>query len=68
MQDYSLLVLDFTAKQINGFIDLNSMKDCQLNYFSPRLGAGVLQIYKNKLKLKFFNEKGFCEYTHTITQ
>ena len=52
----------------NKYIDLNSMKDCQLDYFSPSLGVGLLQIYNNKLKLKFFNEKGFCEYTHTISQ
>jgi len=47
-------------------VNLGSMKDCQINYFSPSLGAGVLQIGKNNLTLKFFNEKGFCEYTHKI--
>lgn len=47
-------------------VDLNNMKDCRLDYFSPSLGVGVLLIDKDKLTLKFFNEKGFCEYTHTI--
>ena len=46
--------------------NLNTMHDCQLDYFSPSLGASVLQIDKNKLTLKFFNEKGFCEYTHVV--
>lgn len=44
--------------------ELDNMHDCQLDYFSPSLGVGVLQISDNKLTLKFFNEKGFCEYTH----
>lgn len=47
-------------------VNLDSMKDCQLDYFSPSLGAGVLQIGKKKLTLKFFNKNGFCEYTHEI--
>ena len=44
--------------------ELDNMRDCQLDYFSPSLGVGVLQIDDNKLTLKFFNEQGFCEYTH----
>jgi len=47
-------------------VNLNNMSDCQLDYFSPTLGAGVLQIGKNNLTLKFFNEKGFSEYTRKI--
>jgi len=47
-------------------VNMNTMHDCRLDYFSPSLGAGVLQIGKNKLTLKFFNDKGFCEYTHLI--
>ena len=48
----------------NHAIDLSNMHDCRLDYFSPSLGVGVLQISDNKLTLKFFNETGFCEYTH----
>jgi tartrate-resistant acid phosphatase type 5 len=44
---------------------LNNMHDCRLDYFSPSLGAGILQIGRNNLTLKFFNEKGFCEYSHS---
>ena len=47
-------------------VNMNTMHDCRLDYFSPSLGAGVLQIGKNKLTLKFFNDKGFCEYTHVV--
>ena len=45
---------------------LDNMHDCRLDYFSPSLGVGVLQIGEDSLTLKFFNEKGFCEYTHKI--
>ena len=43
---------------------LDNMHDCRLDYFSPSLGVGVLQIGKDSLTLKFFNEKPFCEYSH----
>lgn len=71
----SLIVKDKTAIAIvgtggesydNSYIDLNSMIDCRLDYFSPSLGATVLQIKNNSLTLLFFNEKGDCEYKHTI--
>ena len=42
----------------------NNMYDCRLDFFSPSLGVGVLQIEKNNLTLKFFDDKGLCEYTH----
>ena len=47
-------------------VNMDTLHDCQLDYFSPSLGAGVLQIGKNKLTLKFFNDKGFCEYSHIV--
>ncbi len=47
-------------------ISLDNLHDCQLDYFSPSLGGGVLKIGDDQLTLKFFNENGFCEYTHTI--
>jgi len=49
-------------------VNLNTMHDCQLDYFSPSLGVSVLQIKRNSLNLKFFNEKGFCEYNHIINK
>ena len=47
-------------------VNMNTTHDCRLDYFSPSLGAAILQIGKNNLTLKFFNEKGFCEYIHII--
>ena len=48
-------------------INLASMKDCQLDFFSPSLGFSILRIQNNSLGVDFYNEKGFREYHHLIT-
>lgn len=45
---------------------LHTMHDCEIDYFSPSLGVGVLEISKVSLTLHFFNEKGFCEYSRVV--
>jgi len=47
-------------------VNMKSMGDCQLDYFSPSLGFAVLKITHNSLGLDFFNDKGFREYHHMI--
>ena len=48
-------------------VDLGSIHDCQLDYFSPSLGFAILHIKNNSLSLDFFNEKGFKEYHHVVS-
>ena len=47
-------------------VDLGSMHDCQLDYFSPSLGFNILRINNNSLGVDFYNDKGFKEYSHKI--
>jgi len=48
-------------------VNLESMKDCQLDFFSPSLGFNILRIQNNSLGVDFYNEKGFKEYSHIVS-
>jgi len=48
-------------------VNLRSMHDCQLDYFSPSLGFAILRIKQGSLVVDFYNEKGFREYHHMIS-
>ena len=48
-------------------VNLGSMTDCELDYFSPSLGVAILRIKKNSLAIDFYNEKGFREYHHMVS-
>ena len=48
-------------------VNLGSMTDCELDYFSPSLGVAILRIKNNSLVIDFYNEKGFREYHHMIS-
>ena len=37
-------------------VNLESMKGCQLDYFSPSLGVCILRIQKNSLQIDFYND------------
>ena len=45
---------------------LSNMRDCRLDYFSPTLGFAILRSKEESLDLDFYNDKGFCEYKHTV--
>ncbi len=47
-------------------VNLGSMKDCELDFFSPSLGVSLLNITTNSLGIDFYNEKGFKEYSHRV--
>jgi len=47
-------------------VNLRSMLDCQLNYFSPSLGFAILRIKKGSLGIDFYNAKGFREYQYIV--
>ena len=47
-------------------VNMNMMKDCRLDYFSPSLGLAMLRINNKSLGIDFYNDKGFKEYTHNI--
>ena len=48
-------------------VNMDMMKDCQLDYFSPSLGFTMLKMKEKSMDIYFYNVDGFKEYTHTIT-
>ena len=48
-------------------VNMDMMKDCQLDYFSPSLGFTMLKMKEKSMDIYFYNVDGFKEYKHTIT-
>jgi len=48
-------------------VNMEMMKDCQLDYFSPSLGFTMLKMKEKSMDIYFYNVDGFKEYKHTIT-
>ena len=47
-------------------INMDMMKDCQLDYFSPSLGFTMLKMKDKSIDISFYNVDGFKEYEHRI--
>ena len=49
-------------------VNLESMHDTRLDYFSPSLGFAILKIKQDQLNIYFYNDKGFQEYKSKIVK
>tara|TARA_Y100000389_G_scaffold129980_1_gene127408 strand:+ start:38300 stop:39121 length:822 start_codon:yes stop_codon:yes gene_type:complete len=47
-------------------VNMEMMKDCQLDYFSPSLGFTMLNMKDKSINISFYNVDGFKEYEHRI--
>lgn len=47
-------------------VNLKSMKDCTLKYFSPSLGVALVKADKHNLNIDFYNTTGLKEYSYKI--
>jgi tartrate-resistant acid phosphatase type 5 len=68
VKDGITLVISGNGGEDYGSTDINlkSMHDCRLDYFSPSLGFAILRIKPSSLHLDFYNVDGFKEYQHVI--
>ena len=62
-----LIVCGTGGKVYDDMINFNNMDDkCDLQFSSNNLGFGMIDVFKNKLNVSFFDENNNLEYIHEI--